>query len=66
MNAIFKKLNLKNQKEIIVLNSPNSFKNELLSVNKTVKVREELKGVKEINFALVFVTRKNEIDKAIN
>jgi hypothetical protein len=65
MNAIFKKLNFNSQSEIIVLNSPESFKVELDDISISTKVIERLTGVKLISFILIFVTKKIEIDSIL-
>jgi hypothetical protein len=62
MSAIFKKMNLKDQTEIVVLNAPESFKPELASL-KGVNVLCDLKSAKAITFALAFVTKQAEVDK---
>ena len=62
MSDIFKKLNLKDQAEIVVLNAPASFEPELVALTG-VNVLRELKGVKTLNFALAFVTKQAEVDK---
>jgi len=62
MSAVFKKLNLKDQAEIVVAAAPASFEPEIASL-RGVTVRRELRG-KPISFALVFVTRQNEVDAA--
>jgi hypothetical protein len=56
----FAKLNLKDQKEIVVLNAPASFEPELKSL-KGVTVRRDLKGG-DIDFSLAFVTTQKEVD----
>ena len=61
MPTTFEKLNLKDQKEIVVLNAPSSFEPELKSL-KGVAVHRELKAVKESAFSLAFVTKKAEVD----
>ena len=62
MSDIFKKLNLKDQTEIVVLNAPASFEPELAAL-AGVNVLRELKGVKTLGFALAFVTKQAEVDK---
>ncbi len=61
MSDIFKKLNLKDQTEILILNSPASFEPELASL-PDVAIQRELKAVKDITFALAFVTKQKEVD----
>lgn len=62
MSDIFKKLNLKDQTEIVVLNTPASFEPELAALTG-VNVLRALKGVKTLSFALAFVTKQAEVDK---
>lgn len=62
MSAVFKKLNLKDQKEILVLNAPESFEPEIKSLRK-VKVHRTLQGAKGITFSIAFVTRQKELDR---
>jgi hypothetical protein len=56
----FAKLNLKDQKEIVVLNAPASFEPELKSL-KGVTVRRDVKGG-EVEFAMAFATTQKEVD----
>ena len=62
MSAVFTKLNLKDQTEIVVLNAPTSFEPELAAL-AGINVRRDLKGVKMLSFALAFVTKQAEVDK---
>jgi hypothetical protein len=62
VSAIFKKLNLKEQSEIVVLNAPASFEPELAAL-ADVNVVRDLKAVKALTFALAFVTKQAEVDK---
>mgnify|MGYP001055926211 FL=1 len=62
MPTIFQKLNLKDQKQILVLNAPESFEGELASLEDK-EIKRNLEDVSEIDFALVFVTQKAEIDE---
>ncbi|HEY6404417.1 MAG TPA: hypothetical protein VI479_23555 [Blastocatellia bacterium] len=61
MSAIFAKLNLKSQTEILVLNSPESFETELAALSN-VTIQRNAGDVKEIAFSLAFVTRQKEVD----
>ena len=61
MSAIFKKLNLKDQKEILVLNPPSSFEPELAALTD-VTIQQDIKSLKNIEFSLVFVTKQAEVD----
>ena len=62
MPSIFDKLNLKDQTEILVLHAPASFEPELASL-QGVTIARELKAIKKISFALVFVSQQQELDK---
>jgi hypothetical protein len=57
MSTIFNKLNLKSQTEILVLNAPESFEPELAALNN-ITIRRNAGDVKEIAFAMAFVTRQ--------
>lgn len=61
MGIIFKKLNLKNQTEILVINSPQRFECEL-SALKEIIIRTTIDDINDIYFSLIFVTTQNEID----
>lgn len=61
MSGIFQKLNLKNQRALVVLNAPASFVPELRAL-ENVTVHHRASAVKKIEFALAFVTRQKEVD----
>ena len=61
MPSVFDKLNLKLQREILVLNAPSSFEPELLAL-KDIKVFRDAKKAKAVQFALVFATKQSEVD----
>ena len=55
MASTFGKLNLKDQKDILVLNAPESFEPELKAL-RGVTVHHDLKNVNKVEFSLAFVT----------
>lgn len=57
----FQKLNLKEQKQILVLNAPVSFEPELKAL-KGVTIQRDLKDAAQIEFSLAFVTKQKEVD----
>ena len=57
----FDKLNLKDHKQIVVLNAPESFEPELKALRGVTVVRD-LKGAGQIAFTLAFVTKQKEVD----
>ncbi len=61
MSAVFKKLNLKDQTEIVVLDPPASFEPEIAAL-EGVAVRRSLDDVQRVQFSLAFVTRQEQID----
>lgn len=61
MSAIFRKLNLKDQAEIVVLNAPETFEPEL-ALLENVAVRRDLEVPREAVFVLAFVTKQEEVD----
>lgn len=64
MTPLFKKLNLKNQAPVYILNPPESFAPELTLLEAAgVQVRE-LKGDAPAEFILIFALRKEQIDQA--
>jgi hypothetical protein len=61
MSAVFKKLNLKDQREVVVANAPTSFEPEIASLGG-VSVRRSLAGGAQVEFSLAFVTKQPEVD----
>lgn len=64
MTPLFKKLNLKEQTEILVLNSPPEFESELSALDGVTVFRKATE-VKKTGFAVAFVTGQTELDKAV-
>jgi hypothetical protein len=62
MSAIFKKLNLKDQTEIVILNAPESFEPELQAL-EGVKIMRDEEAVSEIHYSLAFVIQQAELDR---
>jgi hypothetical protein len=61
LSAVFKKLNLKEQTEIAVVNAPASFEPEIAAL-RGVAVRRSLKGGAQLQFSLAFITKQPEVD----
>jgi hypothetical protein len=64
MAAVFEKLNLKDQREILVLNAPASFEPELARL-PGIAIRRAVESIPEIRFSLAFVTRQSEVDTLV-
>jgi hypothetical protein len=60
-SEVFGKLNLKAQREIVVLGAPASFESELGRL-RGVTIHRALSGLGQVCFALAFVTRQAEVD----
>jgi len=58
---VFRKLNLKDQKEIAVINAPASFEGELKKL-AGVKVQRDLPAKGPVAFVLSFVTKQREVE----
>lgn len=57
----FAKLNLKDQKDIVIENAPASFEPEIASL-KGVTVRRAMSDAKQVEFSLTFATKQKEVD----
>lgn len=66
MTPTFKKLNYKGQQKILVLNPPQSFEVELNSMADSAIIIKNESEIPEIEYALLFVTKKPEIDEIIS
>jgi len=64
MKGVFEKLQLKDQREIVVMNAPKTFEPELARL-KGVTVLRSLQGVNEIQFSIAFVMTQPEVDAAV-
>jgi hypothetical protein len=64
MAAVFEKLNLKDQREILVLNAPASFEPELARL-PGITIRRAVESIPEIRFSIAFVTRQDEVDTIV-
>lgn len=64
MDAIFKKLNYKDHKEVVVLHAPTSFEDNIRSL-LVAKVFRQLEEVAEISFVMCFVQKQEEIDRIV-
>jgi hypothetical protein len=62
MSPVFKKLGLKDRKQILVVISPASFEGELAAL-EGVEIFRDPKQAKEFDLALAFVTTYAEVDR---
>jgi hypothetical protein len=61
MSEVFKKMNLKGENEILVVNAPASFEGELTAL-AGVKVVRSLEAAGAVRFALAFVQRQADLE----
>jgi len=61
--TIFAKLNLKDQETLVVINSPHSFEDALRQL-KGVKIVRDTQGLSSVEFAIAFVTQREEVERA--
>lgn len=66
MTPLFKKLNYKEQPNIVAINSPKTFDNELEEMSKRASIIKNLMEVIEIEFVICFVTTQIEIEQFIS
>ena len=62
MSFVFKKLNLKDQAEVVVIGAPESFEPEIAAL-EGVAVRRSVDEVERVQFSLAFVTQQEQIDE---
>ena len=62
MTPLFKKLNFKQQKEILILNYPTEFEEEVNAMKDFTTIKSNIRNISEIEFILTFVKTKTEID----
>jgi len=65
MDAIFKKLNFKNQPNILVINTPDSFQANIDTMAEWANISFNINESEEIEFAIIFVTKKAETNELI-
>jgi len=65
MNPVFKKLNYKDQSQILVINTPESFRSNMENMTGLTQFVEDLADVQQIEFMMAFVTRQAEINKLV-
>jgi hypothetical protein len=66
MTPLFKKLNFKNQKSIVVIDSPNSFDEELSAMKNEAIIIKKIQDVQETDFAIGFVKTQFQVDDFIS
>jgi hypothetical protein len=62
MATVFEKLNLGKRQELVVLQAPEGFAQQLAKL-PVITIHHHFESVAEADFWLAFVTRKNEVDR---
>ncbi|NUO02586.1 MAG: hypothetical protein HUU01_18420 [Saprospiraceae bacterium] len=65
MDALFKKLNYKGQQQVVSINHPASFNENLTCLAGEAEIITDLANAESISFILAFVTQQSEIDRLI-
>lgn len=63
MTPLFKKLNFKDQKEILVLHAPESFKKEIEEMQAYTQVHETTESLHAVEFIMTFVIKEEQINQ---
>ena len=66
MTPLFKKLNYKEQPNIVAINSPKTFDNELEEMSKRATIIKDFMEVIDTEFVICFVTTQIEIEQFIS
>jgi len=62
MTPVFKKLNYKEQKQLHIIQAPDSFKKELNEMKLVATIKSSMANAKTVEFFLAFVTKQKEVD----
>ncbi len=62
ITPLFKKLNFKQHKEILILNHPSEFEASLNDMRDNTTIRTSIQAIGDIEFVLAFVTTRSEIN----
>jgi len=62
VTEVFKKLNLKDLKQIVVVNAPESFESELAQL-EDIQICRNLMNLAEVDFFLGFATRQHDLNQ---
>ncbi|QCK16859.1 hypothetical protein [Mangrovivirga cuniculi] len=66
MDSVFKKMNLKDHNEVFVIDAPESFNANIQRLPSKIKVYRNIDNAEEIEFIVIFVTLKEQIDASFS
>ena len=62
MDSVFKKMNFKDSKTVVVVNTPASFKPNIEAMQGLTTFQRDLSAIEKTNFILAFCTKQSEVD----
>jgi hypothetical protein len=62
MDSVFKKMNFKDSKTVVVVNAPLSFKQNIEAMQGLTTFHRDLSAVEKTDFILAFCTKQDEVD----
>ena len=62
MDNVFKKMNFKDSKTVVVVNTPQSFEFNIEAMQGLTTFHRDLSAVEKTDFILAFCTKQNEVD----
>ncbi|WP_224483340.1 hypothetical protein [Robertkochia aurantiaca] len=65
MKSLFQKLKFENQEEILILNEPPGFSEELAEL-VNIEIYQSVIQINKVEFALIFVTTIDELEKQLD
>ena len=66
MTPILKKMNFKNNKEILIVGSPSSFESEILAMSAFTNIKRTIEENTTIEFAIAFASEQKVLTTMIN
>jgi hypothetical protein len=63
MNAVFSKMNFKNQSMIYAINAPESFTPALIEMSSIADIKQSLNTDDKVDFCIAFVIKQQEVDE---
>ena len=62
MDSVFKKMNFKDAKTVVVVNAPMSFESNIEAMQGLTSFKRDLSAVEKTDFILAFCTKQDEVD----
>ena len=65
MDPVFKKMNFKAHSDVLVINTPDSFRENMKAMEGLTSFHEHVDDLAELEFIIAFVTQKAQIDQLV-